>query len=79
LRTGQAVGVTDELGKKILDHPMSVPDVHATIHCALGISPEKFLYDEDRPGADSRTADSRRGNCSFSGAATFQSPCSRRC
>src|SRR6185503_3752876 len=49
LRTGQAVGVTDELGKKILDQPMSVPDVHATIHCALGISPEKFLYDEDRP------------------------------
>ena len=30
LKTGQAVGVTDELGKKILDHPMSVPDVHAT-------------------------------------------------
>ena len=49
LRTGRAVGVTDELGKKILEHPMSVPDVHATIHCALGINPEKFLYDEDRP------------------------------
>jgi len=49
LRTGQAVGVTDELGKKILEHPMSVPDMHATIHCALGINPEKFLYDDDRP------------------------------
>ena len=49
LKTGRAVGVTDELGKKILDHPMSVPDVHATIHCALGINPEKHLYDEDRP------------------------------
>jgi hypothetical protein len=49
LKTGQAVGVTDELGKKIVDCPMSVPDLHATIHCALGINPEKFLYDEDRP------------------------------
>jgi hypothetical protein len=49
LKTGQAVGVTDELGKKILDHPMSVPDMHATIHCALGINPEKSLYDDDRP------------------------------
>ena len=49
LRTGRAVGVTDELGKKILEHPMSVPDLHATIHCALGINPETFLYDDDRP------------------------------
>src|SRR3954468_16399255 len=49
LRTGQAVGTTDELGKKILDAPISVPDLHATIHCALGVNPEKYLYDEDRP------------------------------
>jgi len=49
LRTGQAVGVTDEPGKQILDSPISVPDLHATIHCALGIDPEKFLYDDDRP------------------------------
>jgi uncharacterized protein (DUF1501 family) len=49
LKTGQAVGVTDELGKKILDEPISVPDLHATIHCALGIDPEKDLYDDDRP------------------------------
>jgi len=49
LKTGQAIGETDELGKKILSTPISVPDLHATIHCALGINPEKFLYDEDRP------------------------------
>jgi len=49
LKTGQVVGETDELGRKILDHPVSVPDLHATIHCALGINPGKFLYDEDRP------------------------------
>jgi hypothetical protein len=49
LRTARAVGVTDELGRKVLEHPISVPDLHATIDCALGINPEKFLYDEDRP------------------------------
>ncbi|MEY2409416.1 MAG: hypothetical protein QOF48_2086 [Verrucomicrobiota bacterium] len=50
LRTAQAVGVTDELGRKILDNPISVPDLHATIHCALGINPGKHLRDEnDRP------------------------------
>jgi hypothetical protein len=43
------VGTTDELGKKILETPISVPDLHATIHCALGVNPEKYLYDEDRP------------------------------
>ena len=50
LRTGQAIGVTDELGRKILDHPISVPDLHATIHCALGVNPGKHLRDQnDRP------------------------------
>jgi hypothetical protein len=50
LRSGQVVGVTDDLGKKILDEPVSVPDLHATIHCALGINPAKALRDEnDRP------------------------------
>ena len=28
---------------------VAVPDLHATIHCALGVNPEKYLYDEDRP------------------------------
>ena len=49
LRTGRVVGETDELGKKIVSTPVSVPDLHATIHCALGINPEKYLHDEDRP------------------------------
>ncbi len=49
LRTGRAVGETDELGKKILARPVSVPDLHATIHCALGINPGRHLYDGDRP------------------------------
>lgn len=49
LKTGQAVGVTDELGKKILQRPVSVPDFHATIHATLGIDPSKELYDGERP------------------------------
>ncbi len=49
LRTGRAVGVTDELGKVILERPISVPDLHATIHCALGINPGKALKAGDRP------------------------------
>jgi hypothetical protein len=50
LRTGQVIGATDDLGKQIVDRPISVPDLHATIHWALGINPEKALRDEnDRP------------------------------
>ena len=49
LKMGQAVGETDELAKHPVSHPMSVPDVHATIHCALGINPAKNLYDGPRP------------------------------
>ncbi|MBI3867065.1 MAG: DUF1501 domain-containing protein [Verrucomicrobia bacterium] len=49
LRLGQAIGETDELGRTIVSRPVSVPDLHATIHCALGIKPDKFLHDDDRP------------------------------
>lgn len=49
LKTGQAVGETDELAKTPTKQPMSVPDMHATIHCALGINPAKNLFDGPRP------------------------------
>ena len=49
LRTGQAVGETDELAKLPVKQPLSVPDVHATIHCALGINPAKNIFDGSRP------------------------------
>lgn len=49
LKTGQAIGETDELSKKPVSNPMSIPDVHATICCALGINPAKNLYDGPRP------------------------------
>ncbi len=44
-----AYGVTDELSKKILENPVSIPDFHATIHAALGIDPTRELFDGSRP------------------------------
>jgi len=44
-----AYGVTDELAKKPLENPVSIPDFHATIHAALGINPHKELMDGSRP------------------------------
>ncbi|MEW4453538.1 DUF1501 domain-containing protein [Bremerella sp. JC817] len=44
-----AYGVTDELSKKIVENPVSVPDFFATIHASLGIDYAKSLYDGDRP------------------------------
>jgi hypothetical protein len=44
-----AYGVTDDLSKKILENPVSVPDFHATIHTALNIDPAHELMDGTRP------------------------------
>ena len=49
LKTGQAIGATDDLSKAIVERPVTVPDFHATIHCALSIDPHKNLYAGDRP------------------------------
>ena len=49
LQTGQVVGVTDELGKEILEDPVSLADFHATIYAAMGIDPARELYDGNRP------------------------------
>jgi hypothetical protein len=49
LKTGQAVGTTDELASKILDEPVGVPDLFATIYNAMGINPAKNLMDGERP------------------------------
>jgi len=49
LKTGQAIGETDELGKKPLGKGISLPDWHATIHAAMGIDPAEELYAGDRP------------------------------
>jgi len=44
-----AYGETDELAKKVVSNPVSVPDLFATIHASMGIDPSKNLYDNDRP------------------------------
>ncbi len=44
-----AFGETDELGKKIVADPVSVADLFATIHAAVGVDYSKNLYDGDRP------------------------------
>lgn len=44
-----AYGETDELGKKIVSSPVTVPDFFATIHAAVGVDYSKYLYDGDRP------------------------------
>jgi hypothetical protein len=49
LKTGQAIGATDELGMTIAERPVSAPDLHATIYHALGIDPSEELYAGDRP------------------------------
>ena len=49
LRHCGAHGQSDELGKTIVADAVSVPDLFATIHAALGIDYTKNLYDGDRP------------------------------
>ena len=49
LKTGQAIGTSDDLGMAIVDEPVSIPDLHATIHAALGTNPAEELYDGARP------------------------------
>ncbi|MBW3540523.1 MAG: DUF1501 domain-containing protein [Planctomycetes bacterium] len=49
LKLGQAIGATDEFGRKVTERPISLPDWHATIHTALGIDPAKELYAGERP------------------------------
>jgi len=45
-----AYGITDELSATIEEHPVSVPDLHATIYATLGIDPSKVLYgQQNRP------------------------------
>ena len=45
----QAIGTTDELGMNIVDRPVSVPDLFATILATLGIDYSEQLYAGSRP------------------------------
>lgn len=49
IQSARVVGATDDLGKTVTEKPVTVPDFHATLHCALGIDPGKNLYAGDRP------------------------------
>ena len=49
LRTGQCAGTTDDLAMNIVDEPVSVPDLFATICAAMGVDPHKNLMDGERP------------------------------
>jgi hypothetical protein len=49
LRTGQAIGTTDELCNEIVEQPVTVPDLCATILAAAGCDPGETLYAGDRP------------------------------
>ncbi len=49
LRHRGAYGESDDLARKPVANPVSVPDFFATIHAALSIDYTKNLYDGDRP------------------------------
>ncbi|MBI5691765.1 MAG: DUF1501 domain-containing protein [Verrucomicrobia bacterium] len=49
LRHCGAFGVTDALSNRPVEHPVSVPDFHATVYAALGINPRKELVNAARP------------------------------
>lgn len=49
LKTGQAVGETDDLAMSIVSRPVTVPDLHATICATVGINPRENLYAGERP------------------------------
>ena len=44
-----AYGVTDELSKKVVENPVSIPDFHATILAALQVDQRKDLMAGTRP------------------------------
>lgn len=49
LKTGQAIGQTDDLAMSIVSRPVSVPDLHATMLACLGISTRTELFASQRP------------------------------
>lgn len=49
LQNGKVIGATNEIAEKIVDRPISVPDLHATILAALGIDTTADLYAGERP------------------------------
>ena len=49
LKTGQAIGQTDELAQAVVGRPVTVPDLFATVLAACGCDPHEELYAGSRP------------------------------
>jgi hypothetical protein len=49
LKTGRVVGTTDEIGKKTVDTPVSIPDLFATLAVALEVQSDKEFHAGKRP------------------------------
>lgn len=49
LQNGKVIGQSDDLAEQVIDRPISVADLHATIVAALGIDPHHELYAGERP------------------------------
>jgi hypothetical protein len=49
LRHRGAYGNSDDASAKVVEHAVSIPDFHATIHAALSINPSKELLNAARP------------------------------
>jgi hypothetical protein len=47
VKSGQAIGATDEIGLHAEQNPYTVHDLHATILAALGIMPEQLFYEHN--------------------------------
>ncbi|ADG67916.1 protein of unknown function DUF1501 [Planctopirus limnophila DSM 3776] len=49
IKTGVAIGETDDLAMNIVTRPVSVPDLHATMYAVCGVNPREELYAGERP------------------------------
>jgi hypothetical protein len=49
LRSGQCIGMTDDLAMTVAADPVSVPDLFATILATMGVNPGKSIMDSERP------------------------------
>ena len=43
-KPGTAFGVTDDVGWKVAEHPVTWPDFHATVLHLLGVDHEKLTF-----------------------------------
>ena len=45
VKSGQAIGATDEIGLRAVDQPQPVKNLHATILTALGLRPDDLFFE----------------------------------